>query len=143
MAISPEDWKYMSTVADYYQGTISDTQPEGSIRETAHKFAITRTKTRKILVTCGVYNTPLARRIAILRKQGMSIEEIAAEVSMSLSTVSTYLSYENKIDGSLAPSAHAARVRQYRSYERQQKQRFSSLKESSKQEDVESPFQFD
>lgn len=62
---------------------------------------------------------------------------------MSPSTVSTYLPYENKIDGSLAPSAHAARVRQYRSYERQQKQRFSNLKESCKQEDVESPFQFD
>lgn len=143
MAISPEDWKYMRTVADYYQGTISDTQPEGSIRETAHKFAITRTKTRKILVTCGVYNTPLARRIAALRKQGMSIEEIAAEVSMSPSTVSTYLPYENKIDGSLAPSTHAARVRQYRSYEKQQKQRFRNLKESSKQEGEDNPFQFE
>jgi hypothetical protein len=73
----------------------------------------------------------------------MSIEEIAATVSMSPSTVSTYLPYDNKIDSTLAPSAHTARVREYRSYEKQQKQRFRNLKESSKQEEEDNPFQFD
>ena len=143
MAISQEDWNYMRKVADYFQETISESQPEGSIRETAQKFQITRTKARKILVTCGSLNTPLVQRISSLRSQGLSIDEIAAEMSMSPSTVSTYLPYENKIDGSLAPSAHAAKVRQYRSYEKQQKQRFRDLKESTKKEDEDTPFRFE
>ena len=123
MAFSQKDVAFFREVVKYYQGTISENQPKGSIRETARHFKIDRTKVKKILITKGVYHNPLAQRIAMLRYWGLSIEEIASETGMAASTVSTYLPYEDKIDHSLDPSPHAKAVREYRAYEKQQAER--------------------
>ena len=53
-----------------------------------------------------------------LKKQGMSIETVAANLGVSTATVSTYLPYEDSIRDSLDPSEHALAVRSYRAYER-------------------------
>ncbi len=127
MAFSQKDEAFFREVVRYYQGTILENQPEGSIRETAQHFLITRTKVKKILITKGVLLTPLAKRVATLRHCGLSIKDIASKVGMSASTVSTYLPYEAKIDHSLDPSPHAKEVREYRAYEKQQAKRKNLL----------------
>ena len=83
MAFSQKDVAFFREVVKYYQGTISENQPKGSIRETARHFKIARTKVKKILITKGVYHNPLAQRIAMLRYWGLSIEEIASETGMA------------------------------------------------------------
>ena len=134
MAISQKDNEFMQEVAEYFKSTITESNPNGSIRETAQKFKITRTKARKILVTKGLLDTPLVQRISELRKLDMSINEIASELGIAASSVSTYLPYEVKVDHSLDPSHHASKVREYRSYEKQQLQRQEKYKKQQSQE---------
>ena len=134
MAISQKDNEFMQEVTEYFKSTITESNPNGSIRETALKFKITRTKARKILVTKGLLDTPLVQRISELRKLDMSINEIASELGIAASSVSTYLPYEVKVDHSLDPSHHASKVREYRSYEKQQLQRQEKYKKQQSQE---------
>ena len=50
MAISQKDNEFMQEVTEYFKSTITESNPNGSIRETALKFKITRTKGYKICV---------------------------------------------------------------------------------------------
>ena len=123
MPISQKDLEFMEQVAAYYRGTISPLSPKGSIRDTAKKFGIGRNKVRKILVTMGELESPITQDVVRLRQEGMSIEEIARTLGVSVATISTALPYEDKVDNTLEPTAHASDVREYRAYEREQVKR--------------------
>lgn len=129
--ISETDQKFMQQVAAYFETTKTETEPEGSIRETALRFNINRTKVRKILITEGLLSSPVTEDAIRLREAGLTIEEIAATLGISPSSVSTYLPYADKVDSALDPSPHAAKVREYRAYEKQQLERQKTRKESS------------
>lgn len=122
MTISNSDREFMQKVAEYYQSTKS-LYPGGSINATAEKFGINRSKVRKILVTMGELQSPVTDQAVKLREQGMTIKEIAFEMNMSVSTVSSYLPYEREIHNTLEPSDHAAEMREYRAYQKAQAER--------------------
>ena len=143
MAIAKADWELMRQVADYYESTEkSDANDKSrryklkrdsrSINETASHFHITRSKAMKMLITMGVYDTPLSRQARELREEGMSLKEIAETLGVSIGTVSSSLPYEEEIHGSDTPSEHAAAMREYRAYERMQKERQEQKKEDRK-----------
>lgn len=134
MPISEKDLEFMKQVVAYYENTKSETEPEGSIQETAQHFNINRAKVRKILITAGLIRSPITETALALREQGLSIQEIAATLGYSASTVSMYLPYADKVDNSLAPSPHAAEVREYRAYERQQQEREAKKREQAQKE---------
>lgn len=123
MSVSKKDWVFMEQVAAYYRSTVSLQEPNGSIRDTAMHFNINRNKVRKILVTMGELSSLITENACALRQQGMSIKEIASVLGVSVATVSTALPYEDKVDNSLEPSKHAAAVREYRAYEKRQRER--------------------
>ena len=123
MPVSDKDKAFMKQVADYFSNTKTPDKPEGSINTTAKHFKINRNKVRKILVTMGVWKSPLSEEVMQLRNRGMSIQEIAAELGVSVATVSTALPYEDKVDNTLEPSEHTSAVREYRAYEKKQKDR--------------------
>ncbi|MBP3875895.1 MAG: hypothetical protein J6E41_09390 [Lachnospiraceae bacterium] len=120
----------MRKVAEYFRSTITPADPGGSIRDTALKFNINRNKVRKILVTTGDLTSPLTEEALSLRSQGLSIKEIAKELGVSTATVSTALPYEEKVDNTLEPTRHAADVRDYRAYEKAQKNRQADLRKA-------------
>ena len=121
MPISEKDIAFMKQVADYFSNTKTSQDPDGSISKTAKHFKINRNKVRKILVTMGVWKPPISDAVLRLRKQGMNIQQIAAELGVSVATVSTALPYEDKVDNTLEPSEHTSAVREYRAYEKKQR----------------------
>lgn len=152
MAISQADWDFMRQVVDYFEttkktpeqlkeqkekqkkrGYKAKTENTGSIKETAAHFKLTRTKVTKMLVTMGAYTSPLVSAVRELRSEGKSIREIAAELDISMATVSSYLPYTNEFHGSAEPSAHAQAVREYRAYEKAQAERQIQKKKEERQ----------
>ena len=123
MSISAKDKEFMEQVAAYFRSTKSPLEPNGSIRDTASKFDINRNKARKILITTGDLESPITEEAVKMREQGLSIKEIAKNFDVSVATVSTALPYEDKVDNTLDPTEHAADVREYRAYEREQLKR--------------------
>lgn len=58
-----------------------------SLRQVSEEFGITLMKTRKILITAGVYHTENSEQINSMREQGMSIPEIMKATGLSKSSV--------------------------------------------------------
>ena len=110
MPISQKDKEFIEQVAMYFRNTKSSKDPNGSIRDTAMKFHINRNKVRKILVTVGEIKSPITETVLLMRRQGMSVKEIADNLGLSVATISTALPYEDKVDNTLEPTKHASDV---------------------------------
>ncbi|MBR1707608.1 MAG: hypothetical protein IJ719_02115 [Clostridia bacterium] len=133
MAISDADWELMEEVAAYFESTRKEPDPTAkyqpkredtrSVNETAAHFGITRSKTMKMLITMGVISTSISEKAQRMRAQGMSIKEIAETLGVSTGTVSSNLPYEDEIHKGAEVSDHAAAMREYRAYEKMQKER--------------------
>ena len=118
MAISDKDRAFMNEVAAYFRMTKDDVNPEGSLRDTALQFDISRNKVRKILITTGDIHSDITDEAVKLQKEGLSIQEIAEKMDLSSATVSVYLPYTDVLKDSLDPSDHAKAVREYRENEK-------------------------
>ena len=133
MPISEQDKELMKQVADYFESTRKAVDPNAkykpkredsrSLNETAEHFNITRSKVLKMLITMGVYSTAVSEKAQEMRSKGMSVKEIAAQLGVSTGTVSSNLPYEDEIHGSDCATDHARAMREYRAYERMQKER--------------------
>nr|DAE53995.1 MAG TPA: Protein of unknown function (DUF1670) [Bacteriophage sp.] len=64
-----------------------------NLRRTAAEAKISPQKTRKILVTAGMYNTPVAVRIREMYSRGYGAEEISRVTGLGIKAVSSYLPY--------------------------------------------------
>ena len=118
MGIGDKDREFMNEISAYFKSTRSDDNPEGSIRDTALKFGISRNKIRKVLITTGDIKSEITDQAVAYQKMGMNIEEIAEKLGVSSATVSVYLPYSDRIKNGLDPSDHTKAVREYRDYER-------------------------
>jgi len=73
-------------VALYQNGAVS-------LRSVAKSMDFSMTKVRKILITAGVYSTEISSAVGAAYKDGLTVEEIAASLNMSVSNVYLYLPY--------------------------------------------------
>lgn len=64
-----------------------------SIRETAIHHGMSRDKVRKILINEGVYSTPQSIKVNDLLEIGYTTQEVAEELSISVSTVNNLAIY--------------------------------------------------
>ena len=85
-----------------------------SLRQISEQFSITLMKTRKILITAGVYHTELSEQVISLRENGKNISEIMQETGLSKSSVHSYLPYTKMIYNVDELSLYAERCRMYR-----------------------------
>ena len=63
----------------------------------ADEFGMTPIKIRKILVTAGVYETPISRQVNELYEEGKSVAEICKIMNLSVASVNGYLPYKKAI----------------------------------------------
>lgn len=85
-----------------------------SIRETAAYHKISRVKVRKLLITEGLYSTPESIKVNDLLSKGLSTEEVAEKLGMSVGSVNNLSAYrkgENKLEH---PTKNAINARKWR-----------------------------
>ena len=112
--------EFMAAVADAF-GSYDDREDKTfpGLNAVAAEFGITALKTRKLLITAGVYSTELSRQVTELYDGGMEISRIMKLTGLGRASVHSYLPY-TKIPYKMAElSANAERIRLYR--ERKQK----------------------
>lgn len=85
-----------------------------SILETAKETGISTVKVRKILITEGLWESDTSLKIGDLLKQGMTTEEIAGTLYMSVKNVQAYMPYERGVYGGEEVSKEAIRADKYR-----------------------------
>ena len=95
-----------------------------SLRTVAKLFGLSAMKVRKILITGGAYTNDLTKQIGKLHRDGKSVTEIAALLSMTRANVNSYLPYECVIYNMQERSVAADRQARYR-------ERKKSLSENS------------
>ncbi|MBR3638815.1 MAG: hypothetical protein IKN45_12975 [Lachnospiraceae bacterium] len=107
----------VAAYGDVFDDRFSQDKDHKSIRKLSKEFNISIMKTRKILVTAGVYSTETSRTIQKLYEQGFSIPEIMAKTSLSKSSVCSYLPYSKVIYRMENASVDADRKRMQRKRE--------------------------
>lgn len=85
-----------------------------SILETAKATGVSTVKVRKILITEGLWESDTSLKIGRLLKEGMTTEEIADVLYMSVKNVQAYMPYERGIYGENELSLDAMRSKKYR-----------------------------
>lgn len=95
------------------------------------EFGMTPIKIRKILVTAGVYETPISRQVKELYEEGKTVSEICKLMNLSAASVNGYLPYKKAIYNMKEKSLLAERLIRYRS----RKEATDKLKYSREHED--------
>lgn len=85
-----------------------------SILDTAKVTELSTVKVRKILITEGLWESDTSKKIGNLLKQGMTTEEIANTLYMSVKNVQAYMPYEKGVYGGEDLSKEAMRSGKYR-----------------------------
>jgi len=94
--------------------TISLYLANNSILETARATGMSTVKVRKILITEGLWESDTSIKIRNLLAQGLTTEEIAETLYMSMKNVQAYMPYERGIYGGDVLSPDAVRAGRYR-----------------------------
>ena len=82
--------------------------------ETAKETGISTVKVRKILITEGLWESDISLKIGDLLKRGMTTEEIASSLYLSVKNVQAYIPYERGVYGGEELSKEAIRSDKYR-----------------------------
>lgn len=85
-----------------------------SMRAVSKNLNISETVVHKVLVSYGVIDTPLTRRIAELRRIGLNQKQIAEMLGVSTSCVNKNTPYERGTYLNPSTSANAERIRKHR-----------------------------
>lgn len=85
-----------------------------SMRAVSKNLNISETVVHKVLVSYGVIDTPLTRRIAELRRIGLNQKQIAEMLGVSTSCVNKNTLYERGTYLNPSTSANAERIRKHR-----------------------------
>ena len=90
----------MNTIAQTQIDKIVDLYMENnSVLKTAKAAGISTVKARKILITEGLWKSTTSEEIGTLLQQGMTTEEIADVLHMSVKNVQAYMPYERGVYG--------------------------------------------
>lgn len=85
-----------------------------SVAEIARRLKISEQKTRKILITAGAWSSPLSLKIAKMREDGKSIDEISDSLGITRNAVLSYTPYGRGMKNAEYPTVNALRIRKCR-----------------------------
>jgi hypothetical protein len=110
----------IETIADSYLNPAageeaSDDPTHRQLKLIAEEFSMTRLKVRKLLITAGVYETPISGEVNRLYRQGKTIIEIQEATGLKRASVHSYLPYSKAIYKLEDASVTAERIRKFRS----------------------------
>lgn len=106
---------FMAAVADAF-GSYDDREDKTfpGLNAVSTEFGITALKSRKLLITAGVYSTALSRQVMELHTRGAKIDQIMKSTGLSRASVHSYLPY-TKIPYKMEElSVNAERIHLYR-----------------------------
>ncbi len=86
----------------------------GSVRETALRCKLSEVKTRRILITLGLWSSKSSEQVKELLEQGNTTTQIAERLSLSVKAVEAYLPYRRGTYGLDEKSADSIRSELYR-----------------------------
>lgn len=86
----------------------------GSIKSTVAATGLSHQTVRRILIEAGEFTSPRAELIAGLHEQGLSLDEICAELSLSRSCVGGYILYTRGCQAVGPRSDNALRIEKCR-----------------------------
>lgn len=107
----------LEAVTDAYLNPTEDTADENgkmSLNVLAGEFSMSRIKLRKLLITSGVYETPISRKVNEFYNSGKTVKEIQTITGLSAASVSGYLPYQKTIYNLEESTLVAERLRKYR-----------------------------
>ena len=107
----------IEAVTDTYQNPPENTADDKGhmyLNLLAEEFSMTPIKVRKLLISSGVYQTDISRRINELYKSGKTIKEIQEIIGLSAASVSGYLPYQKTVYNLEVSTDVANRLRKYR-----------------------------
>ncbi len=85
----------------------------GSVKAVAEKCHASEVTVRRVLITEGLWSSRSSRQVEALREQGLSVQEIAAAMSVSVKAVEAYMPYSRGMYGESA-TEDAQHSREYR-----------------------------
>ena len=100
--------------ASIMEETVALYEKKKSLRAVAAAMKFSMTKVRKILITAGRFESDVSRAVGDAFAAGMSAEEIAASLGMSLNNVYQYLPYRHVVYNMPVRSGAALRQERYR-----------------------------
>lgn len=80
----------------------------------ADRLHISAQKVKRILITAGLYQTPRTEEITAMRDRGMSVEEIAEELKITVAAVQANLPYIKGQYRAEYPTKNAMAIRRSR-----------------------------
>ena len=107
----------IEAVTDTYLNPPENTADENGrmyLNLLAEEFSMTPIKVRKLLISSGVYQTPISQRINELYQNRKTIKEIQHITGLSAASVSGYLPYQKTIYNLEDSTDIAKRLRKYR-----------------------------
>ena len=85
-----------------------------SLEEVAHRYNISITKVKKILISEGAFENETSKRIYELYEAGKSVQEIAEILKVGKSCVNMYLPYKKCVYNADVPTENALNIRKSR-----------------------------
>ena len=107
----------IEAVTDTYLNPPENTADENGrmyLNLLAEEFSMTPIKVRKLLISSGVYQTPISQRINELYQNRKTIKEIQHITGLSAASVSGYLPYQKTLYNLEDSTDIAKRLRKYR-----------------------------
>lgn len=89
-------------------------EQNNSMKQISKKLGISEKKVKKILITCGLWESSLSKIINSMFSSGKTQAQIAEELGMKEKTVNSYLPYTRGMQNAEYPSMNALRIRKSR-----------------------------
>ena len=97
---------------DALQQTIVRLSEQGvTVKQIARRTGTSEQKVRRVLITMGLWSSPLSERIHRMHASGKTLDEIAAALGMTRNNITSYLPYNKGMYNAEYPTTNALRIR--------------------------------